>query len=313
MPMTPQELRQNLCGAVIAAVTPMHEDFSVDLDGMRSNVERAVADGVVNGKGAFLIAGGGGEIPFLTADERVAVVEAAVEGSAGRVPIVAGVQDEAVSKSVEIARRFEDVGADGLQLAPPCMYGEHPLDDFERFYEGVCSQTSIGALCYNTWWTASGMTPDLVLKLAKIDNVAGVKWSSPNNWEYLQGYRKCADALPMIDNWNHHVMAHMMGARGFISGVGDFEAAHDVELWEMLEAKRYEEVQAKVERLSYAIYEFRVRLGKSTGGEASAKKAMAALVGRAGGPPRAPTRPLTEGEVAELREIMVAAGVPDVR
>ena len=312
MAMTPEQLKQNLCGPVIAAITPMHDDCSVDLDGLRANIERAVADGVVNGKGAFLVAGGGGELPFLTVEERVAVVKAAVEAARGRVPIIAGVQDEAVSKSVDVTKRLEDVGADGIQLAPPCMYGEHPLADFERFYEGVCSQTSIGAVVYNTWWTATGMTPELVLKLAEIDHVVGVKWSSPRNWEYLQGYRQCARRIVMIDNWNHHVMAHLMGARGFISGVGDFWPAYDVALWELLEARRYEEAQAHIERLSYAIYEFRGKIARSTGGEASAKKAMAALVGRAAGPPRPPTRPLTAEEIAELRGIMLAAGVPGV-
>ena len=198
--MKPNELADRMCGVVLAAITPFREDFSLDLEGMKGVVERSVADGLVNGKGALLIAGGGGELPFMTPEERAQVVAAAVQASAGRVPIIAGVQDDGTTRSIEVARQMQDVGADGLQLGPPCMYGHHPLEDIYRYYEAVCSAIEIGALAYNTWWTSAPFTPEFLLQLAEIDNVVGAKWSSPRNWEYLQGYRLAADKLVMIDN-----------------------------------------------------------------------------------------------------------------
>ncbi len=310
MPTKPEELAEKLCGVVLAAVTPFQEDFSLDPAGMKSNVEQSVADGLVNGQGALLIAGGGGEIPFMTPDERVQVVAAAVEGSAGRVPIIAGVQDDGVARSSDVARRMQDVGADGIQLGPPCMYGPHPLEDIYRYYEAVCGAIEIGVLAYNTWWTSAPFTPEFLLQLNEIDNVVGIKWSAPRNWDYLQGYRLAADKLVMIDNQGMTIDAHLMGAKGFISGVGDFYPQHDLKIWRHCQAGEYREAFELIRKLSWPIYEFRVRVGKSTGGEASAKKAMAALVGRAAGPPRPPTRPCTPEEVADVRRIMEAAGVP---
>ncbi len=301
-----------LRGVVVPAVTPCHEDHSVNYEGLRDNIARAVADGIVTGRGVLLVVGGGGELPFLTHEERRKCIAVAVEAAAGKVPVIAGVQDNGTAICIDLVKQAQDAGALGVQLGPPCLYDNHTEDDVLRFYEDVASQVEVGLLAYNTWWTSLTMTSDLLLKLAEIDNVVGAKWSSPAIYDYLRGYRVASGKLAMIDNQGMHVQAHVMGAVGFVSNTGDFWPQHDLALWDLLERRQYAEVPAHLSQVSWPFYEFRCKIGARTGGEAAPKKAVAEMVGRAGGPPRPPTRRLTPEEREELRGILVAGGVPGV-
>lgn len=297
-------------GVVIPCITPCNADFSIDYGGLRSNVQRTIEDGVVTGKGVLLIGGGGGELPFLTPEQRRRCIETAVEAAQGRVQVLGAVQDNGTAICIELAKQAQDAGAMGIQLGPPCLYDNHSESDLIRFYEDVAASVDIGILAYNTWWTAPNMSSDLLVRLSEIDNVVGAKWSSPDIFDYLSGYRKCAARLAMIDNQAMHVQAHVMGAKGFVSNTGDFWPQYDLELWAMLERGEYREVPAYLERLSWPFYEFRAKVGRRTGGEAAPKKLAAELVGRAGGPPIPPSQPCTPQERDELRQLFLRAGVP---
>jgi 4-hydroxy-tetrahydrodipicolinate synthase len=301
-----------LKGVVVPCVTPCNSDYSVDYGGLKSNVERAIADGIVIGKGVLLIAGGGGELPFLTPEQRRKCIETAVAAADGRAQVLGAVQDNGTAICIELAKQVQDAGALGIQLGPPCLYDNHTEGDIIRFYEDVAATIEIGILAYNTWWTSLNMTSDLLVTLSGIDNVVGAKWSSPAIHDYLRGYRECAKTLMMIDNQGMHAQAHIMGAQGFVSNTGDFWPQYDLELWAMLERGEYRDVPGYMERLSWPFYEFRGRSSQRTGGEAAPKKIAAELVGRAGGPPIPPTQPCTPEEREGLRQLFLRAGVPGV-
>lgn len=301
-----------LKGVVVPCLTPCNADYSIDYGGLRSNVQRAVEDGIVTGKGVLLIAAGGGELPFLTPEQRRNCLKTAVEAADGKAQVLGAVQDNGTAICMDLARQAQDAGALGIQLGPPCLYDNHTEGDIVGFYEAVAAAVDIAILAYNTWWTSLNMTSDLLVRLSAIDNVVGAKWSSPMIHDYLHGYRKCAQKLSMIDNQGMHVQAHIMGAQGFVANTGDFWPQHDLELWAMLERGEYREVPAYMERLSWPFYEFRGKVSGRTGGEAAPKKIAAELVGRAGGPPIPPTQPCTAEERAELRELFLRGGVPNV-
>src|SRR3977135_3434131 len=90
--MSGETTRTWLRGAVVAVPTPFHDDFSLDLDSLRHNIEIIIERGVRTGDGVLLVAGAGGEFPTLTHDERVAVMRASVEAAAGRAPTVTSIQ-----------------------------------------------------------------------------------------------------------------------------------------------------------------------------------------------------------------------------
>ena len=308
--MRAERLREKLRGVIIAIITPFKSNYALDLDGLKENIRAAVTDGIENGRGGFIVCGGGGELPFLTIEERGRVVKAAVGAADGRAPILAGVQDNGTQLSIELAKQAEDAGADGIQLGPPYFYHTHSEDDVFRYYEAISKAIHIGIAVYNTWWRTRNMTSQFITKLAELDNVVGVKWSSPDTTDYVRGLRFCADKLAMIDNQGLQILSHALGVRGFISGTGDFCPQHDLRIWDLLERREYDSVKVELARLNWPLYDFRRRIGERTGGEAPVKKAAAELVGRAGGPPRPPSRGLTEAERTELRDILRKGGVP---
>lgn len=303
---------EEMRGVIIAAVTPMNEDYSVDIGGLKANISQAVDDGIVKGKGGLIIGGGGGELAMLTEDERVAIVKAAVEAAGGRATIQAGLQDNGTILSVNMAKRFQDVGADAVQVGQPYFFNQTD-DDLIRYFEDLDKAIDIAIVIYNTWWRARNINSHLLERLAEVPKVLACKWSTLEYPDLKRGYTVLSDKISLIDNQGFMLMTHHLGAKGFISGSGDFWPQYDLQIWEHLENGWYKEAAGMLARLATPLYDFRIRIGQRTGGEASVKKAAAELVGRAGGPPREPCRPLTEEERAELRAIFEAGGVPDLR
>ena len=108
--MTVAKTREWLRGAVVAVPTPFHDDFSLDLDALRTNIEVMIERGVRTGDGVLLVAGAGGEFPTLTRDERIAVMRTSVEAAAGRVPTVTSIQHTDMREVLALAKAAEDVG-----------------------------------------------------------------------------------------------------------------------------------------------------------------------------------------------------------
>ena len=306
-------LKKNLRGVVLAMITPMNEDYSLDLDGMARNIDVAINDGIVNGRGGFIVGGSGGELAHLTLDERKQLIKTTVEAAAGRAPVLLAVQDSGTQKCIDLAQYAEKVGADGLQLGPPCHY-EHPEGDDKCFFEDIDKEIGIGVMIYNTWWLCAHIRPEFLSELADLETVVACKWSVPlANRDLRRGYELCADRISMIDNSVSHIETHILGAVGAVSCLGDFWVKFDLDIWDMLEAGEYKQAAEKLRKVNHPYYVFRDKVSCRTGGETSVKKPAAALVGNAAGPTRPPCRDLTEEEFAELREMFIGFGVPNMK
>jgi len=85
--------------------------------------------------------------------------------------------------------------------------------------------------------------------------------------------------------------------------------AHDLAIWDLLEAQRYDEAQAMIDRVNKPLREFMDRVGQRSGGYRVAK-GMMAIMGRPVGAPRPPTLPLDTAEMAELYDLMSGFGWP---
>src|SRR5262249_29144835 len=102
--MTAPSTRDWLCGAVVAVATPFRQDLTLDLDGLKENVETMVERGIRTGDGVLLVGGAAGEFPVLSIEERRAVVDASVEAAAGRVPIMTSIQHTDTREMVDLVR-----------------------------------------------------------------------------------------------------------------------------------------------------------------------------------------------------------------
>jgi dihydrodipicolinate synthase/N-acetylneuraminate lyase len=123
--------------------------------------------------------------------------------------------------------------------------------------------------------------------------------------------REFSHIFNVIDNSLQPVRAHKNGARGFINLSIHAYPPHELHVWDLLEAERYDEAHAEFERVTRPIRAFQTKCAQRSGGYRVAKGLMAA-VGRPAGPPRPPTLPLNDEEMTELRAIVSGFGWPAV-
>ncbi|GCB50415.1 5-dehydro-4-deoxyglucarate dehydratase [Streptomyces sp. NL15-2K] len=154
-------------GPLFFPVTAYGPDGEVDLDGYRAHVRR----GVEAGAAAVFACCGTGEFHALAPEEFEACVRAAVEETAGRVPVVAGA-GYGTALAVRYARLAEAAGADGLLAMPPYLViaGQ---DGLLRHYREVAAATSLPVIVYQR--DNAVFTPETVVELARTDGIIGFK------------------------------------------------------------------------------------------------------------------------------------------
>jgi 5-dehydro-4-deoxyglucarate dehydratase len=154
-------------GPLFFPVTAFGPDGSVDLDVYRAHVRR----GVEAGAAAVFACCGTGEFHALTPEEFRLCVRAAVEETAGRVPVVAGA-GYGTALAVRYARLAEEAGADGLLAMPPYLVvaGQEGL---LRHYRELAAATTLPVIVYQRDNVV--LTPDTVVELARTDGIVGLK------------------------------------------------------------------------------------------------------------------------------------------
>jgi len=312
--MDVQEVKRTLCGPMIPVITNLKDDLSVDLEAIKFNVNYVVEKDFVKGRGVLLAVGAGGDFPMLTVQERKDVAKAIVDAAAGRVPVLIGAQDTNPEVSLQLARFAEEVGAYGIQLAPAYYY--HPSDDdVFRWFRTVHDATQgIAIMIYNTWWHGYNMSLDMIDRLCELERVVSLKWSTPDGGRtFAKGVSRFADRLAVVDNQGLQVLTHMLGGTGYITHLATVWPEHDLSLWDKMEAGDYVDALSDFQNINWPWLDFRVKMGGRTGGESNTIKAALDLRGRPGGPCRPPTRTLNAEERAELREILIRIGVPDIK
>lgn len=305
------DFREMIRGNFIALPTPFHADFSLDLAALRRQVRRLVTAGYATGNGVLLAGGAGGEFPTLTLDERKQVGSTVIEEAAGRIPVIFGAQHSSTLEVLELARFAERAGADAIQVGPPYYEPPRP-DDVYGLFCSVSDAASVPMVIYNTWWpgTNSDMGYDQTARLIEIANVGAIKWSAPNQFTYEMVLRDFAGRIAIIDNQLCEVFAHMMGATGFVSHPPLAWPEYGLTLWRCFEERRYSDALDLIRQFRMPYYKLFYKAYDYSGSEGHFDKAILGMLGEPVGPPRPPGRPLPAALLEEIRDMLVAAGVP---
>ena len=308
--MTLEDTRRWLCGPVVAVATPFREDFSLDLPGLAANVAAMVDRGIRTGDGVLLVAGAAGEFPAMSTQERKAVVRASVRAAAGRVPIITSIQHTDMREILDLVRFAADAGVAGVQLGTTYYYPS-TKDDLFRLVEQVSRVAAVPLMIYSTWWEGGvTMTGAVLQRLAEFEHVKAVKWSAPDIDAFTAGLDAISDRLVVIDNQGLHVWGHLLGARGFVTHVGNFWPEYTIELWHELERGDYSAATRRLLAFKRAWGEFAGRVAAVSGGEGPFIKAGLEVVGLHAGPPRLPSARVSGALLEELRLLFRSAGVP---
>lgn len=312
--MNIEPVKQTLRGPMIPVITNLKADLSVDHAAIRENVRYVVERGIVTGHGALLAGGAGGDFPMLTVAERKAVARTIVEAAEGQAPVLVGAQDTNIAVSVELAQWAEELGAYGIQMAPPHYY-EPSDEDVVRVFQAVHDATErVAIMVYNTWWEGYDMSLEQVERLCALERCVSLKWSTPTGGaSYMRGVAQFAARMAVVCNQGMPVMNHLLGGTGYITHLATVWPEHDVAVWQLLEAGDYKAAQETITAVNWPWYAFRGKMSRRTGGESPTVKAALEICGRPGGPSRLPSRALSAAERAELRELLRSIGVPQVR
>jgi 4-hydroxy-tetrahydrodipicolinate synthase len=250
-----------------------------------------------------------GEGPMLSDAEWPMLLRTVVQAAQGKAAIVCGIHYKDTKRSIEDAKRAQDLGAIGLQISPP-IFNSPTQDDILRYYGDISDAIDIGIMIYNTWWLAGGnVLPETLLKMADFEQVVSVKWSVPEDQDY-EDMGKFAHIFNVIDNSSQAVRCHKLGGRGYINVTAEVYPPHDLRIWELLESQQYDEAQELFDSVNNPLRDLYAKLDQRSGGQARMKKGMMALMGWPLGASRPPSLPLNEEEMSQARELLLGFGWP---
>lgn len=162
-------------GAGVALVTPFKEDLSVDYD----QLEKFIDFQIDNGTDSIIICGTSGEASTMSHDEQIEVVSACVFHVNGRIPVIAGAGANCTDEALNLAKRSEKAGADGLLVVTP-YYNKATQKGLEEYYTTVGNSVDIPIIMYNVpGRTGTNIQPATAVKIAKsVDNIVAIKEAS---------------------------------------------------------------------------------------------------------------------------------------
>ncbi len=166
-----------ITGSIVALVTPMHEDGSVDYAALRKLIDWHIAEGT----DCIGVVGTTGESPTVTVEEHCEIIRVAVEQAARRVPILAGCGANSTAEAIELARFARKVGADcQLQVVP--YYNKPTQEGQYLHFKAIAEATGdLPIMLYNVPGRAvADLQHDTVLRLAQIDGIFGIKEATGN-------------------------------------------------------------------------------------------------------------------------------------
>lgn len=291
-----EELRKKLTGAIAFPITPFNADLSLDLSGLRHNIQH-LADHPL---AAMVAAGGTGELYSLTPVEHEAVVRATVEESRGRVPVIAGAGVN-FPLAVEQAKRAAQVGAEAILAFPP-YYPNADDDALLDYYAAIGSATPLPLFIYSRDWV--NPSPAWVERAAaKIPTLVAWKDGQGDIRRYQQIIHRVGDRLHWVGGVGDDCISgyYSIGIRTYTSSIATVAPKLSLQLHQVAAAGDNKKLGELMTECVLPLYALRVR---RKGYEVSVMKAMMDLIGLAGGPVRPPLANVRPEEVMEIKKVL---------
>jgi 4-hydroxy-tetrahydrodipicolinate synthase len=165
-----------LQGSLVAIVTPMHQDGSLDLKALRALIDFHVEQGT----DGIVIVGTTGESPTVNFDEHCLLIKTAVEQSAGRIPVIAGTGANSTTEAIELTSAAKRLGVDACLLVAP-YYNKPSQEGLYQHFRAVAEAVDIPQILYNVpGRTGCDIVNETVLRLVQLPNIVGIKDATGN-------------------------------------------------------------------------------------------------------------------------------------
>ena len=201
-------------GSLVALITPMREDGTVDEKAYAAFVDWQIKEGTHG----IVPVGTTGESPTLSHDEHRRVVAIATEVSAGRVPVIAGAGSNSTEEAIALTRHAKEAGADAALIVTP-YYNKPTQEGMFLHYSAIADAVELPIIIYNIpSRSVVDMSVETMARLAKHRNIVGVKDSTANLVRPLHQRRSCGEDFCQLSGEDHTAVAFLAaGGMGCIS------------------------------------------------------------------------------------------------
>ena len=168
--------QRQIRGSIVALITPMLDDGSVDYPALRDLIDWHIAEGT----DCICVVGTTGESPTVTVAEHCEIIRVSVEQAKGLVPIMAGCGANSTAEAIELARFAKTVGADcQLQVVP--YYNKPTQEGLYRHFRAIAEAVDPPVVLYNVpGRSVADLAHDTVMRLAEVPGIVGIKEATGN-------------------------------------------------------------------------------------------------------------------------------------
>lgn len=201
-------------GSGVAIVTPFNNDGSVNYDSLGKMIDFQID----NGTDAIVICGTTGEASTLSDDEQIETIKYAVDRTNKRVPVIAGAGSNDTRHGVELCKRAQNVGADGLLIVTP-YYNKTTQKGLKKYFESMAGSVDIPVIMYSVKGrTGLNIAPKTVKELSKVDNIVAIKEASGDISQVAEIAALCGDDIDIYSGNDDQILPVLsLGGKGVIS------------------------------------------------------------------------------------------------
>ncbi|RKZ95201.1 MAG: 4-hydroxy-tetrahydrodipicolinate synthase [Gammaproteobacteria bacterium] len=201
-------------GSMVALVTPMRADGSLDSDCLHKLVEFHIS----NGTNAIVAMGTTGESATLTVEEHCDVIRQVVSQVNGRIPVIAGTGANSTSEAIALTQHAKDLGVDAALLVTP-YYNRPTQEGLFLHYKAIAEAVDLPQILYNVpSRTACDLLPETVARLADISNIVGIKEATGDLSRVAEIKALCSDKIELYTGEDANTVDFILaGGQGVIS------------------------------------------------------------------------------------------------
>jgi 4-hydroxy-tetrahydrodipicolinate synthase len=227
-------------GVFPAVTTKLAQDGKVDLAATQSSIDRLINNGV----SGIIVLPMLGENASLLPTERESVIRAALEVTAGRVPVLSGLAEITIETAKAHARAYEGFGAQGLMVFPSLAYKTDPRETV-AWYKGVASASALPIMIYNNP-IAYGVdvTPAILKELAETPQIVCVKEESGDIRRVTDTFIELGNRFSVFCGVDDLIVeSSSLGVTGWVSGMTNVWPAECVRLFDLCAQNKYSEAR----------------------------------------------------------------------
>lgn len=319
--MNYENLKKKLEGCYVTVPTPFKdtEALPLNFEALKEYVEFLLGKGLNKENCTLLFGGAAGDFSAMSFDERQSLAKKGAEIVDGRVPIALGGQTTNTQELVKLVKIAKDYGYDFLQVSCP-FYFKHTEEDFIEYIKtaSIAAEGGPGIILYNTFWTSTSVSNQLIERLKDLENIVGLKWATPRTdaMEFEDVTSTYSGRFTIIDNnlfFPYSAMSSL-NAKAFEVHMCNFWPEWGAKLIKEVKNKNFEEIARMMVEEAMPFYKLWVEIETNfTSGDGYLDKLCMELVGLPSSRCRPPTRDMRDQYREKTLQYMKKIKVPHLK